>query len=399
MSKGKKKHTGNTRDAPKQQRSGGVMMCGSDTWQVLCGSGYRPVTSCPEVQICIGVYAELIASMTIHLMQNTENGDRRIKDELSRRLDINPNRYMTHQTFMENLVRVLLTEGNQVTLPEYNRQGLLENLQPLSPSGVGFVETEKGYKVTYKGKSYEPEEVLHFVNNPDPERPWMGTGLRAALRDVVQSLRQANSTKTALLENPAPSIIVKVDGYAEELQTPEGREALSRQYLEGSKQGKPWLLQGDTFEVQQVKPLSMNDLAIAQNVELDKKSVAAIVGVPAFLVGVGEFKAEEFDWFVSTRVMAKARIIEQTLTKGLLIAPDRYWRLNNRSLLNYDLQKVTNVSSAMLDRIAMDRNEARDWMGMAPREDMRELLALENYIPATKLGEQNKLAGGENSAE
>ena len=337
--------------------------------------------------------------MTIHLMQNTENGDRRIKDELSRRLDINPNRYMTHQTFMENLVRVLLTEGNQVTLPEYNRQGLLENLQPLSPSGVGFVETEKGYKVTYKGKTYEPEEVLHFVNNPNPERPWMGTGLRAALRDVVQSLRQADSTKTALLENPAPSIIVKVDGYAEELQTPEGREALSRQYLEGSKQGKPWLLQGDTFEVQQVKPLSMNDLAIAKNLELDKKSVAAIVGVPAFLVGVGEFKAEEFDWFVSTRVMAKARIIEQTLTKGLLIVPDRYWRLNNRSLLNYDLQKVTNVSSAMLDRIVMDRNEARDWMGMVPREDMRELLALENYIPATKLGEQNKLAGGENGAE
>ena len=399
MSKKARRRTGYTRDAP-QTESKNVMLCGSDTWNVLCCDGYKPVMQCPEVQICIGVYAELIASMTIHLMQNTPQGDRRIKDELSRRLDINPNRHMTHQSFMENLVRVMLSEGNQVTVPEYSRDGLLENLEPLKPSMVQFEDTPEGYVIHYgTGKTYKPEEVLHFVHNPDPERPWVGVGMRAALKDVVNSLRQAGSTKTALLERPAPSIIVKVDGYAEELQTPEGREKLTEQYLEGHKQGKPWLLQAETFDVQQVKPMSMNDLAIRDNLELDKKSVAAIVGVPAFLVGVGEFKAEEFDWFVSTRVMAKARIIEQTLTKGLLYAPDRYWRLNNRSLLNYNITKVTEVTGEMLDRIAMDRNEARDWLGLAPREDMAELLALENYIPATMLGQQNKLAGGEKDAQ
>lgn len=34
--------------------------------------------------------------------------------------------------------------------------------------------------------------------------------------------------------------------------------------------------------------------------------------------------------------------------------------------------------------MAMTRNEWRDWIGMAPRGEMEELLALENYIPADR---------------
>ena len=41
----------------------------------------------------------------------------------------------------------------------------------------------------------------------------------------------------------------------------------------------------------------------------------------------------------------------------------------------------------------MRRNEWRDWLGLPPDPEMDELLALENYIPANKLGEQKKLDG------
>jgi hypothetical protein len=51
----------------------------------------------------------------------------------------------------------------------------------------------------------------------------------------------------------------------------------------------------------------------------------------------------------------------------------------------------------MVDRMAMRRNEWRDWMGLEPDEEMDELLALENYIPADRLGDQKKLTGGENT--
>ena len=47
--------------------------------------------------------------------------------------------------------------------------------------------------------------------------------------------------------------------------------------------------------------------------------------------------------------------------------------------------------------MALRRNEWRGWMGLPPDGEMDELLALENYIPADKLGDQAKLNGGGNN--
>lgn len=400
MSKKRRRNQTQARDAPVQKRS--VLLTGSlDGWEELLCSGYKPLTSCPEVQTAIGVYADLIANMTIQLMQNTELGDVRVRNALSRKLDIEPHRNMTHQTFMSNLVRVMLTQGNQITIPRYSRDGYLEDLEPVPPGAVSFVPQGESYRVFVNGRSFAPDEVLHFPVNPDPEKPWMGTGYSVALKDVVGSLRQATATKNALMKSPAPNVIVRVDGLMDDMQGKEGRERLREQYLSASETGKPWLIPADTFEITQVKPLTLNDLAIKTNLELDKRSAAAILGVPAFLVGVGEFDETEFNWFVATRVMSLARIIEQELTRKLLLSPDYYFRLNNRSLLNYNIEKVVNAGREMVDRIAMRRNEWRDWMGLPPDPDMDKLLALENYIPVEMLGQQKKLTqtGGEESAE
>ena len=218
------------------------------------------------------------------------------------------------------------------------------------------------------------------------------------LREVVKSIRQANATKRALMESPSPSLIIKVDGFDEDMKTAEGRRKMTDQYLSASENGKPWLIPSDVFEVTQVKPLTLNDLAIKTNMELDKRTVAAMFGVPPFLVGVGNFNAEEYDWFISTKVMSIARIIEQELTRKLLYSPEMYFRFNNRSLLNYNLEKVNNVAANMAEHLALDRNEWRDWVGFTPRADMEELLALENYIPASRLGDQKKLNGGDSNA-
>lgn len=156
-----------------QRRSAAVAICPDDSWRVLIADGYRPLTQCPEVMMCVNVYAELIASMTIHLMENGEHGDTRVKDELSRMVDITPNPLMTHQGFMETIVRTLMTEGNQVTLPVF-AGGLLMQLDPVPPSRVTFVPEGRGYRVNVGGASFAPDEVIHFALNPDPEYPWRG---------------------------------------------------------------------------------------------------------------------------------------------------------------------------------------------------------------------------------
>ncbi|MBQ8707764.1 MAG: phage portal protein [Succinivibrionaceae bacterium] len=395
-----KKRTRYGRDAPVQAKrteaAGGAVFTLTDpeTWKILCGDGYKPIMQCPEVQICIGVYADLIASMTLRLMRNTEKGDVREKNELSRLLDIEPNRYMTHMTFFQTVVRGLMENGNQVTYPTY-REGYLSELLPFKPSEVSLLsDGADGYQIGYRGRRFMPDEVLHFILNPDPNEPWRGQGYKISLRDIVKSLRQANATRQALQESPSPSIIVKVDGLTEEFKSAEGRAKLGAQFIDASENGRPWFIPAEAFDVVQVKPLTMNDLAIKTSLELDKRAIAAIFGIPPFLVGIGDFKLDEYQHFVTTRLMAVARVIEQTMTRGLLYSPDLYLSFNPRSLYNYSLTDLVNVGTQMIDHMAMRRNELRDWLGLPPDAEMDELLALENYIPASRLGDQEKLKGG-----
>lgn len=395
----KRRNNIKTRAEPAQKRSDTSWLCSLDAYNILTAGRYTRMSDCPEVKMCVNIYADLISSMTLYLMQNTAKGDVRVKNELSRKLDIEPNNLMNRKAFIYNLVWTLLLsgDGNQVTYPRYTKDGYLENLEPLKPSQVSFMDTPTGYVIRYGGKTYSPDEVLHFTINPDPERPWVGTGFKAVLRDVMKGLKQAGVTKQALMESPAPSIIVKVDGLTDEFASLAGRQKLSAQYLDSTENGKPWFIPSEEFSVEQIKPLTLNDLALAKNLEIDKRTVAGIIGVPPFLVGVGDFNKEEFNNFIATRLMPKAISIEQELTRKLLYSPDLYWRFNPRSLYSYSLTEIIEAGSAMVDRMTMRRNEWRDWVGMAPDDEMDELLALENYIPASMLGQQKKLIGGDNN--
>lgn len=398
----KKKHRSQpVRDAPAKREATTAWLCSAEAWDTLVVDGYRPLSSCPEVRMCVDVYADLISSMTIYLMENTDIGDVRVRNELSRKLDIEPNPLMTRKQLMHCIVRTLLIEGdgNQFTAPLY-RDGYLDSLVPLKPSAAVLQATpDGGYLVSYGDKVFRPDELLHFVINPSPEEPWRGTGYRLALKDVVSGLRQAGKTKQALMESPAPSLVVKIDSNAEELATPEGQDALAGRYFGAVRNGRPWMIPAELMDVQQVKPLTLNDLAIAKNLELDKRTVAGLFGVPPFLVGVGSFSADEYNNFVSSRIMPLAKAIEQEMTRKLLISPNWYIRFNSRSLYSYSLDQIVDAGAAMVDRMAMSRNEWRDWAGIAPRQDMEELLALENYIPANRLGDQAKLTGGGEGVE
>lgn len=402
MSKRKRNRAINSRDAPQMRStSSGVFLCSDEAYRVLCGDGYKPLSSCPEVQMAVNAYADTIASMTIHLMQNTDKGDVRLKNELSRRMDIDPHPDMTRHQLIYDIVHTLLLEGegNQVTIPIY-RDGYLERLEPVAPSRVSILPPQNGgrYRIMAGGVPMNPDEVLHFVRNPDPEAPYKGRGYTIGLRDVVKSIRQATATKQTLMENPAPSIIVKVDGLTEELQTPEGRDKLSNQYLSRTENGRPWMIPAETMEVTQVKPLTLNDLAIKTNLELDKKSIASMLKVPGFMVGVGEFNAKEFDWFVSVPCMTVAKIIEQELTRKTLLSPDWYWKLNNRTLLNYDIERIVSVGKELVDRATMRRNELRDWLGMSPDPEMDDVLILENYLRKNKNDLSDAQTGGDEDA-
>lgn len=388
--------------APPQKRSAPCAFFVSDAdFGELCCSEYVSLDKNPEIVTACRRIAELIGSMTIHLMSNTDNGDVRIKNELSRKIDIDPIQTMTRSHWMTAIVMNLLLygKGNSIVYP-HTYKGELMSLEPISASRVQFEpkgDSYRDYYVVIDGKRKSPEDLLHFVYNPDPLYLWKGKGVEVILKDLARNLKQASETEKGFMQSKwKPSLIIKVDGMIDEFAQPEGRDKILADYVKAGEAGQPWLIPAEQFTVEQVRPLSLADLAINSTVELDKKTVASILGIPAFVLGVGSYSKDEWNNFIQNTIGPIAKNIEQELTNKLILSPKWYLRFNMLSLMDYNIQEIYSVYSGLANMGIVTPNEVRDRLGMPPLEGLDTLRILENYIPADKIGDQSKLTGGQN---
>lgn len=383
------------KEKPAERRS--VVFAPGSFFDEICESGYTPLTRIPEVVACARKIAELIGSATIHLMNNTEDGDERIVNELSRLIDIEPMPNMTRSTWMEGIIMTLLLygRGNAIVQP-HTWEGYFQSLEPIAAERFSFLpDGYRNYKVLIDGKPKDPANLLHFVYNPDRTYLWKGNGVTVALKDVLDNLVQARATEKAFMSSEyKPSIIVRVDAMVDEFSTPEGRQTIINDYMKPAQKGQPWLIPAEQFDVQQVKPLTLSDLAINESVTLDKRMVAALFGVPAWVVGVGEYKKDEWNMFIQTKIMSMAKAIAAEMTKKLIISPRWYLTFNVWSLMDYDLKSISDVLLAGSDRGFVNGDEWRDRVHMNPA-GLKEYRVLENYIPWDMAGMQKKLVQDE----
>jgi len=85
-----------------------------------------------------------------------------------------------------------------------------------------------------------------------------------------------------------------------------------------------------------------------------------------------------------------ALIIQQELTRALILSPKWYLVLNYWSLIDYDLKQISDIMLSGADRGYVNGDEWRDRMHLAPA-GLKEYKVLENYIPVDMIGKQNKL--------
>lgn len=379
---------------PKEKRSVGYVL-GTD-FDNLCATEYTSLDKCPDVMTACRVIAELIGSMTIYLMTNTKNGDVRITNGLSRKIDIDPMPNMVRSEWMEAIVMNLLLygKGNSVVVP-HTWEGLLQSLEPIAADRVSFMPdglSRRDYKVMIDGRPRDPGSVLHFTLNPDKYYLWMGRGIDISLRDLANNLKQASVTEKGFMESKwKPSIIVKVDAMIDEFSTKEGRRKILDDYVRSSSVGEPWLIPGEQFQVEQVRPLSLSDLALKDTVELDKRTVAAIIGVPPFVLGVGDYNQKAWNSFIQNKIRPMCVKIAQEMTKKLIIKDEWYLKFNTLNLLDWDVTTISQVFGTLYDRGIVTGNEVRDRIGLDPKEDLDQLMVLENYINIDRIDDQKKL--------
>ena len=387
----KKKKT--IRKEPQKRNNQQIALWLGDDDAILC-PGYTSLDHNPEIMTACHKIAELIGSITIHLMANTERGDQRIQNELSRKIDIEPEMHMTRSTWMQAIVMNLLLygKGNSIVVP-HTYGGILQGLEPIGAGRVSFLPIGyRDYRVSIDGKERDPESILHFVYNPDKTYLWKGKGMTTNLKAVADNLKQAAATEKGFMESKwKPSIIVKVDALTEEFASKEGRRKLLESYVESSGVGEPWLIPAEQFSVEQVKPLSLADLAIADTVNLDKRTVAAILGVPPFVLGVGDYDKQAWNSFINNTIKPIATSIQQEMTKKLIISERMYLRFNVLSLMDWDIQTIYSVFGGLSDKGIVTGNEVRDRLGMSPLEGLDDLRILENYVPVDMIGKQKKL--------
>lgn len=384
---------GRNRPEPEKRSVSQIAICSSDVFRDICTSGYVTLDKCPEIIAGCRRIAELMASATIHLMENTASGDRRIINELSRAIDIEPMPTMTRPQWMEAIVMNLLLHGagNSIVVP-HTWEGFLQSLEPIAAERVSFEAISyREYKVQIDGKNRDPASLLHFVMNPDKTYLWKGCGLQVPLSELANNLKQARATESAFLSSEyKPSLVVRVDALIDEMSNPAARQKLVEEYVKPAIPGQPWVIPAEQFDIQQIKPLSLTDLAINESMELNKRTVAAILGVPGFVLGEGVYNRDEWNTFIQTKIMYLAKLISAELTRKLIINPKWYLTLNVWSLMDYDLSTMSNVLLDGSDRGFVNGDEWRDRMHLPPA-GLTEYKVLENYIPADMSGNQKKL--------
>lgn len=366
----------------------------------ICIPGYTSLDKCPEIMTGCRRIAELIGSMTIYLMNNTDRGDVRIKNALSAMIDITPMPNMTRSTWVQSFVMTMLLSGrgNAIVLP-HTRRGYLRSLEPISADRVSFLPQGKSdYTVIIDGKEFKSDDVLHFVYNPDSVYLWKGRGINVSLHEIAKNLKQAEATKNAFLEsNWKPSVIIKVSAMDSTFSSPDKRKSFLDDYIKTSNNGEPWVVPAEQMDIETIKPLTLADLAISDTVEIDKRTVASVLGIPPFVVGVGEYDKDAWNSFIQNTIRPIALNIAQEMTRKLILSPEWYLKFNDLSLMDWDLKTISDVFCNLSDRGFVTGNEVRDRIGLNPAEGLDEFRVLENYIPFDMAGLQSKLIQGGNN--
>jgi HK97 family phage portal protein len=177
-----------------------------------------------------------------------------------------------------------------------------------------------------------------------------------------------------------------------EFTSDETREILYDKWLK-TKPGTPYILPAQIIDVKSYPQMTLKDIAVNESVALDKREIAAMFGLPLFLIGQGKYDENEYNNFIDITIAPIVKGMAQELTKKLIISERYYIKFNLESLKAFKTETKIGVMYEGKKAGVFNANEIRVLAGYEPIDEpaMNSYNILENYIPIEKLGDQKKI--------
>ena len=359
--------------------------------------------ACPEVDACIGLIEDTVATVPLDLFERTGEAtrERRPEHPLHALLHERPNAWQTSAEFRQMMEGWRQTWGNAYARIVWRGDGVPEALEPTPPAEVTPFRAPSGasaYRWSPPGgapRTLLAMEVLHLRDRPAKSHNMLeGDSKVERHREAIGRAQATGEYLSRFFSNNAvPKTFVEVPGELDALQQEQLREQFERRHGGLAKAHRLGILQAgmklNTVGVD-------NDKAqVAETYQLAVAQIARIWGIPLHLIGE---TAKSTSWgtgieqqsigFIVYYMRPKFVVWEQALNAALMSAAMRrrfYFEFNVDGLLRGDFKSRMDGYALMVQWGLATPNEIRRQMNLPPLDGGDERLHPLNMAPASRI--------------
>lgn len=357
---------------------------------------------CPEVDACIGLIEDTVATVPLQLFRRRPDGGRDLADDhaLYGLMHDAPNAWQTSADFMKMMEGWRETHGNCYARVVSTSRGV-QALEPLYPPAVRPWMTPQGLVYRWTPPDGGPtvtllaSEVLHVRGGPPRNgRMWEAVGKVELHREDIGLVMACSQYLSRFFANSAiPKVAIEVPGTL----TAENADELRRRYYErhrGLENAHIPAILENGMKLAAIGATN-DDSQVAEVHALGVAKIARSWGVPLHLIGETE-KQTSFGTgveqmsigFISYYMRPKFVAWEQALDVLLMSSQMRaqyFYEFNLDGLLRGDFKSRMEGFALQIQWGILSPNEVRRMLNLPPAEGGDERLFPLNMCPASQI--------------
>lgn len=351
--------------------------------------------SISTVYACCRLISNAIAWPALNIYEWLDRGKREAPEHpIYGLLHTRPNAQQTSFEWRSQMIWNTLLRGNGYSEILPGRRGQVDQLWPLHPDTVIPQAFEEGewvqaelatlsrpvqmrYLVRNRAGVYRvipSEQMFHLRGEPGSGNGLVGVSVISAAKEAFGLARALESHAARLFSQAVrPSGVLETDKSLSPKAADALRVGMRRLYAGNEVHGTVVLEEG--LKWHQIS-LNNDDAQFLETRKFQVEEIARWFGVPLMKLQSTEKSTtwgtglEQFNLaFVSDAVAPRVAAFEQTISRDLILNPDRFYAaFDLKSLLRADFATRMNAYGLQIDKGILNPNEVREMEDMNPRE-------------------------------